>query len=54
MTIAQVLVKKVCIFCKGKGCYDCGGKGYTDLEWITFTEFINAMKEEIERGVGIM
>ena len=53
--IREVLVKKDCLFCKGRenGCYDCGGKGYVK-EWVSITELINDIKKCIERGKGIL
>ena len=39
MKIKEILVRKECIFCSGRGCYDCNNKGYEE-DWISMEDFI--------------
>ncbi|MCQ2589760.1 MAG: GspE/PulE family protein [Treponema sp.] len=50
--MAQRLIRKVCIYCKGKGCEECNGTGYKGRiavgETFTVTDLISRQIEECE------
>lgn len=45
--IKEIKARIICPICKGKGCYDCGNKGYFE-EWIDFEKFISVVKTALD------